>query len=540
MDRERNLDSIRTLEKQIQEHERILIQLKRTRNSLLNVSTLLPPEVLGCIFRCNVIPDGDFSGLPKASHNFLLVCHHWFQVASGTPGLWGFWGNSTEDWARRHARHRTIPLDLVLGRNTSRRFDDRLRDALQDRATRDTIRRVHLSGTNINLFNSVIASIITKGEETRSISLESFRLHSTGGLSVDVSNFFSRYHFPKLQHLDIYGCNISSWDWLRSRITSLTTLELAASKRSPPPTLSQILSILSANPNLKSLTLLHGSIPGVGNDGPPSKLQLRRLKTSHLEGSPRRVFGLLNRLELPDTMDYLRLSLSECPLSDLLQTLGPYLGYHVRHRSPGRLKLSVHPALYSSTIVVRGTCEDDLTREGWFVTVGWTMSVTLEKEEAEKLCFDIIAHIPQEEVVDLTTTLPIFRSEGLCIRMRNLTHLHLELVDLSEWFIEPDAREPHVFKDFLPGLRSITISEPRLSDGDWSPLTNFLTRRTAVGNRISFLKLSRYPPMDGDVVEGIRHAMGALEDGENDGGSDDGSLVVKGAPSWISRCDHGL
>ena len=87
MDQEINLNSIRALEKQIQEHERAIIQLKRARNSLLNVSTLLPPEILGRIFCWNVVRDGYFGGLPKASHNFLLVCHHWFQVASGTPGL---------------------------------------------------------------------------------------------------------------------------------------------------------------------------------------------------------------------------------------------------------------------------------------------------------------------------------------------------------------------------------------------------------------------------------------------------------------------
>ena len=39
------------------------------------------------------------------------------------------------------------PLDLVLGRYTKRRdLDDTLRDALQDRAMRDTIRRVHFNG----------------------------------------------------------------------------------------------------------------------------------------------------------------------------------------------------------------------------------------------------------------------------------------------------------------------------------------------------------------------------------------------------------
>jgi len=56
---EKNLESIRVLEDQIREHERVLARLKRTRNSLLNVSRL-PPEVLGDIFRRNVTLKGDF------------------------------------------------------------------------------------------------------------------------------------------------------------------------------------------------------------------------------------------------------------------------------------------------------------------------------------------------------------------------------------------------------------------------------------------------------------------------------------------------
>jgi hypothetical protein len=248
MDREINLNSIRVLEKQIQEHERAIIQLKRVRNSLLNVSTRLPPEVLGSIFRWNVIPDGDFGGLSKGSYNFLLVCHHWFRVASATSGLWSFWGNSIEDWEHRHARCRTAPLDLVLTEYSEfPHLDDALREALQDRATRDTIRRVHLAASSTELLNSVISSIIVKGEETQSISMGSFILRSAPGSNVDISDFFSRYHFPKLHRLDLSDFSISSWDLLRSRTTSLTTLSLTSDApsslqpyprcfRSSPPT----------------------------------------------------------------------------------------------------------------------------------------------------------------------------------------------------------------------------------------------------------------------------------------------------------------
>jgi len=167
MDREVNLDFIFALEKQIEErggYEKTVIQLKRTRNSLLNVSIFLPPEILGSIFRWNVIPDDDFGGLPDRSYNSLLVCHHWSEVASSTPELWSPWGNSIKDWTHRHDRCGTAPLDLVLGTSTNGELDDQLRSALQDRAARNMIHRVHLRGTESKLLKSVISSIVTEGE----------------------------------------------------------------------------------------------------------------------------------------------------------------------------------------------------------------------------------------------------------------------------------------------------------------------------------------------------------------------------------------
>ena len=92
MDQEVNLASIQALEKQIQEYERALIQLKRTRNSLLNVSTLLPPEVLRNIFRWNVIPDEDFGGLSATSVQFPPRLPPLVSGRFGHPGALGFLG----------------------------------------------------------------------------------------------------------------------------------------------------------------------------------------------------------------------------------------------------------------------------------------------------------------------------------------------------------------------------------------------------------------------------------------------------------------
>jgi len=188
MDKERIIDSILALEKQINEsegHEKTIIQLKRAGNSLLNVSTLLIPEVLGSIFCWNAIPDGKFGGMPKGSYNFLLVCHRWFEVESCTPELWSFWGNTILDLTHRHVRCRTVPLDLVLdGDGGGHKLGDQLRDPLRDLAVHDAMRKVHLSedfGGQATL-DSVISSIVVEGEEAWLNSVESFIVRNGHGL----------------------------------------------------------------------------------------------------------------------------------------------------------------------------------------------------------------------------------------------------------------------------------------------------------------------------------------------------------------------
>ena len=142
------------------------------------------------------------------------------------------------------------------------------------------------------------------------------------------------------------------------------------------------------------------------------------------------------------------------------------------------------------------------------------MSVQLEDEEAGRLGFGLIAHIPREQAISLQTTLPILRSENLCVKMCNLVYLQLDRVDLSTLFVEPGVHGPHTSKDVLRSLVHIVITQSTLSGRSWSPLTNFLSRRVATGNQIPLLRLCRHPHIDEDVVESIRCAVKVFEDEE--------------------------
>ena len=215
MGREINIDRILDMEKQIEEGAGNIIKLKRARNSLLNISTIVPPEILGSIFRWNLILDGGIppsDGYPEGTYNFLLVCHRWFEVASHTPELWGFWGNTLKKWSRWYKRSGTTPIDLVLIWRSDTRGSDissngPLRDALRDRATSDAIRSLHLQGER-SLVTSILSILTPDDEELRCSSIESISLQR-----VDASEFFARYHFPKLWYRDVSaGVTISSWE----------------------------------------------------------------------------------------------------------------------------------------------------------------------------------------------------------------------------------------------------------------------------------------------------------------------------------------
>lgn len=283
---EANIDSIRALEDQIREHEMAIIKLKRARNSLLNVSRL-PPEILGDVFRRNVTIEGDFGKLEEGSYNFLFVCHHWFEVASCTPELWSSWGGSLQDWKNRHMQYPNAPLDLMLkgGRGF---LDDSVRDALRDRAARDTVRRVHLNAVDSEILKSILSLLSNPLlGEIRSSSVESIVLEdNSGDRSADVSNFFAHYRFPKLQCLKLSNCTISSWDIVvaTSQTSALTTLCLDFELLQPVLTTPQLLSILDSNPALREISLYECAIPDANGDQTSVRMPLRNLRELLMAG----------------------------------------------------------------------------------------------------------------------------------------------------------------------------------------------------------------------------------------------------------------
>ena len=471
------------------------IKLKRARNSLLNVSKL-PPEVLGDIFRWNVTV-GDTGQLEEGSHNFLLVCHHWFEVASCNPELWGFWGNNLRDWTERHLRYPTAPLDLVLDGRQFRggTIGHSLVNALEHRAAQDTIRSVYLISEDSELLRSIISPLTANCEGIRSSSVESFILHKdesrTGGdTSVDLSDFFAHYSFPKLQRLVIDDCRISSWDFMTSRTSLLTTLSLDFSYPSPTPTTSQLLSILDSNPALQQVSLSGCAVPY--GDNKSSRVSLHHLRELHFCGELRPVFGLLHRLDHPRNMDHLALELEDCDVTEISQVIGPYLRDYLRHR--GRSQNGLGLSVFSpDSILLRindaggvGFPAVDPTEAGEFLLIHIEFNQRLRKDLKEEATLDLISDVPQEEIVYFSAVGDPVGKKDLSAHFPHIRALYFKRSILRIAFPVPTFDWDGII---FPSLRHVSLEEVVVRLEDWSPLIAFLERCSSSGNQLDTLAI---------------------------------------------------
>jgi len=217
---------------------------------------------------------------------------------------------------------RRPPLDLVLGGSREDRevsFDESLQDVLRGHAARGALLQVHIWGISGIPLSLIISLLTPGGEGVRYSSIESIDLRLGEGITLDVSNFFARYRFPKLRYpLLREGLKLPSWDQFVPHAThlvipSLDIIEPSAS----PPTTSQLLSTLVSNPNLQQLVLTRSMIP---EDDATLTFQvpLRHLRKLCLIGELRGVFRLLDRLSLPGILDSMSLAVFDSTIKDVL------------------------------------------------------------------------------------------------------------------------------------------------------------------------------------------------------------------------------
>jgi len=519
MGRETNIHLIRTLEKQIREGKGDIIKLKRARNSLLNISTHVPPEILGHIFVLNHVREVDhslealshFTGLQKGSYNFLLVCHHWFEVASRTPELWSFWGNTLQDWKKRHRRPGATPLDLVLDGDDSDPtvlFDESLQDAVRGHVMQDTIRQVHLKTDYSHTLTSIISSLIPGDEGGQNENIESIVWQNGLGPSVDISNFFTRSRLSGLRLLDLFGnFLVSSWDFLGPQVTNLTALSLGISTFQPSPTLTtpQLLSVLASNPNIQELTLSNTALPN-DIDISTFTVQLHDLKSLSLTGEFRHLFGLLRRLTLPEKLDDLHLNGFNPTEEDTLQTLAPYMQDYFRRDPRYQSKLwiyfySFHTSVSISVEISCAQTAGPLPRASIHVSLADVPSPDILK----RLFINLITLVPPERVASLGIEGDTGPPEELFCMVPNIETLHITNSQFSEGFLQPNPDGLHANTNVFPSLQSLRLEYVTFLDGeDWAHLTRYLAHQTSGGRTISLEMIGTSPRMRPEVVNRIK------------------------------------
>jgi len=400
----------------------------------------------------------------------------------------------------------SLALDGLLNYFIVSSLDITLRDTLRDRAIRDSIRRVHLRASDSELLRSILSSLTVDGEGFKSNSVESFTIIAFSGAQLDISDFFARYNFPKLQHLELAGCTITWLDRLISRTGALATLIICGGFCPPAVTASKVLSIFASNPTLRKVKLSVGATTNPSGSGSLFRVPLHNLEHLTLSGDTQDIVAILSRLDYGRKMD-LFLDLHECSVGDISKDIKPYLRDYVGRRGRPQNGLALLVSYYSKTITHLvgdvnnlDPCTPETDRVTWFTTIDIQLNEKLPEDLLERAILDLISHTPQEEVIYIVVTDDPITMGAMSAQFPSLQSLHFVQTPLSTISGLGGGRE------IFPSLRSVFLDTVGVYDDNWSLFAGSLSRRASFGNRLDVLHISHSSHMCTEVVENIRSA----------------------------------
>jgi hypothetical protein len=463
-----NARAIRNLELEIQNHGKDTTHLKRLRNSLLNVSVYLPPEILGHIFWWKVVsgvnPSGRISG---GTFNFILVCRYWFDVATSTPSLWAFWGTSLRECLEFYRYSGAVPLYLNLADIDSDREVRSASCVFQDQGVQERVRHLH-----IHTSPKILAKILSLMSTPKPTSVQSqiqsltFMVDERPGEILDITNFLNAHSLPKLQSLRLRGCDLG-WNSLILQTSRLTHLFIHSHDGFAKPTVLQLAALFARNNSLEEidLSLEIASTPDDSSPEIPTSTFLPHLRRLTIHGSTTGHTRLLNRLTFSNALKQVNADLSLDGFRiDVAAALTPFLHNLFLACQSSELAVHIVYALVGLSVNVsrpgeRGDAEDFLMLRISSLHMGfWDIAPTLPEEVAKRL--------PTTKITSLSIRRysAVFRQDFRCLfrmvcKVRELRITDSAIDDIVQVLASPPPTGEESEPTPLPHLRTFRLKD---------------------------------------------------------------------------------
>lgn len=524
--REVNAPAIQNLEAKIQ-HAGDTIHLKRLRNSLLNVSIFLPPEILAHIFWWTVVsglnPSGRISG---GTFSFLLVCRYWFDVATSTPSLWAFWGPSLRQCTVFHPYSGAVPLHLNLTNVSSDREVKSPSCVLRDWNVQRRIRHLDIHTTPrilaeiLSLMSTPQPSSVRSQIQSLTLAVEGLWDPGHPGEFPDITDFLGARFPSELRILHIRGCALG-WESLILCTSKLTHLFIHAPNGSTKPTVLQLAALFAGNSALEEidLSLEIISTPEGSLSRTPTSIFLPHLRRLTVRGSVTGHTRLLNRLTFSDALKQVNTDLFlDGIMMDVPAALAPFLQNLFLACQPSQLAIHI---LYASAGLdinlsrpgERGDPEDFLM---------------LKMSSRDVPLWDLVSSLPEEVVSRLPTTSitslrirrhsSVYRQDfrrlfRMLSSVQELRITHSDIHDIVQVLASPSPTGEDDEPALLPRLHTFQLREidftSSLHFDTATHLGHFLEQRCRDGLPLGRLSMVYCPHISLDACSGF---AGSLSD----------------------------
>lgn len=301
------------LEEEINGHKNQVIQKTRELNKLVTIARL-PPELLTEIFlhyaavirssfsyyASGIFGSGAMHG-PRSKRWIRIahVCHHWREVALGSPRLWSEFSVDRLDWTTEMlSRSKKAPLHLTV--LALHNVSEALKLALKE------LPRIESLVFKMCSMDSVTNQLQlgTEAPLLKSLAIASNR-PSLMSIAPDAQILFDKVDLPRLTHLELQDTRISWHNPIfKSTLTHLHFRSSDSLYEYQSASIHCVLRALESMPALQTLEL-KGVLPSLPDDAPPliddHALNLPQLQTLVLAAPAKTSAFILRHVSFPAT-----------------------------------------------------------------------------------------------------------------------------------------------------------------------------------------------------------------------------------------------